>query len=64
MVYVPQPTYKIVRYNNPPGSPEISINKTLYQRRQQNAQGIVSPDFTKLVYPSVYYYPGKRVYGL
>ena len=57
MVYVPQPTYKIVRYNNPPGSPEISINKTLYQRRQQNAQGIVSPDFTKLVYPSVYYYP-------
>ncbi len=57
MIYVPQPAYKIVRYNNPPGSPEISLTRTFYQRRQQNAQGIVSPDFTKLVYPSVYYYP-------
>ena len=57
MVYVPQPAYKIVRYNNPPGSPEIELSKTFYQKRQQNAQGIVSPDFTKLVYPAVYYYP-------
>ena len=57
MVYVPQPSYKIVRYNNPPGSPEIELSKTFYQKRQQNAQGIVSPDFTKLVYPAVYYYP-------
>lgn len=57
MVYVPQPAYKIVRYNNPPGSPELTINKSIYQRRQKNAQGIVAPDFTKLVYPSVYYYP-------
>lgn len=57
MVYVPQPSYKIVRYNNPPGSPEIRLSKTFYQKRQQNAQGIVAPDFTKLVYPSVYYYP-------
>lgn len=57
MVYVPQPAYKIVRYNNPPGSPEINLTKTFYEKRQQNAQGIVSPDFTKLVYPAVYYYP-------
>lgn len=57
MIYVPQPAYKIVRYNNPPGSPEINITKTFYEKRQQNAQGIVSPDFTKLVYPAVYYYP-------
>ena len=57
MVYVPQPAYKIVRYNNPPGNAEISINDTLYEKRQQNAQGIVSPDFKKLVYPAVYYYP-------
>ena len=57
MIYVPQPAYKIVRYNNPPGSPEISLTKTFYDKRQQNAQGIVSPDFTKLVYPAVYYYP-------
>ncbi len=57
MLYVPQPAYKIVRYNNPPGSPEITLYNSFYERRQQNAQGIVSPDFTKLVYPSIYYYP-------
>lgn len=57
MLYVPQPSYRIVKYNNPPGSPEITIGTSLYKRRQQNAQGIVSPDFKKLVYPSVYYYP-------
>ncbi len=57
MVYVPQPAYKIVKYNNPPGGTEISLNKSFYIRRQQNAQGIVSPDFSKLIYPTVYYYP-------
>ncbi len=57
MLYVPQPSYKIVRYNNPPGSQEVSFNDTLYTNRQLNAQGIVSPDFKRLVYPSIYYYP-------
>lgn len=57
MIYVPQPEYRIVKYNNPPGVSEISLNKTFYEKRQLNAQGIVSPDFSKLVYPSVYYYP-------
>lgn len=57
MKYVPQPTYKIVRYNNPPGSPELSLNKNFYREKQQNAQGIVSPDFSKLVYPAIYYSP-------
>ncbi len=57
MKYVPQPTYKIVRYNNPPGSPELSLNKKFYQKRQQNSQGIAAPDFSILVYPSAYYYP-------
>ena len=58
MKYLPQPTYKIVRYNNPPGSPEISLKRgTFHNMRQQNAQGIASPDFQILVYPSVYYYP-------
>jgi hypothetical protein len=57
MKYVPQPTYKIVRYNSPPGSPDISLNGMFKLRRQANAQGIVSPDYKMLVYPSVYYYP-------
>jgi len=57
MKYVPQPTYKIVRYNDPPGSVELSLKKNFYREKQQNSQGIVSPDFTRLVYPAVYYSP-------
>lgn len=57
MVYVPHPTYSISRYNNPPGSPEISIPSTIYKTRQFNGQGVVSPNFSVMVYPSVYYYP-------
>lgn len=55
MKYVPQPTYKLVRYNNPPGTPELHLPRKLNFDRQINAQGIISGDFTKLVYPSVYY---------
>ena len=57
MKYVPQPTYKLVRYNDPPGSPELSISKNFYKLRQYNGQGITSPDFKMMVYPVVYYYP-------
>lgn len=57
MKYVPQPTYKIVRYNDPPGSPELSITKKFYKLRQYNGQGITAPDFSIMVYPVVYYYP-------
>ena len=56
MKYVPQYTYKIVKYNNPPGTPELSIKKKFYTMKHMNMQGIASPDFTKLVYPVVYYY--------
>ncbi len=57
MKYVPQPTYRIVRYNDPPGSPELNITKNFYKLRQYNGQGIASPDFSIMVYPVVYYYP-------
>ena len=55
-VYVPQHIFKLVKYNDPVGSPEISLPRKLNFDRQINAQGIVSGDFTKLVYPAVYYY--------
>ena len=61
MKYVPEYDYEIVRYNNPPGSPEISLDTDFKQRKQQNIQGIVSPDYTILVYPSVYYYHKENV---
>lgn len=54
--YIPKPTYRIVKYNDPPGSVELSLGKKLYDLRQINAQGIVSPDYSMLVYPAVYYY--------
>lgn len=56
MVYVPQHKFKLVKYNDPAGSPELSLPRKLNFDRQINAQGIVSGDYTKLVYPSVYYY--------
>ena len=55
-VYVPQHTFKLIKYNDPVGSPEISLPRKLHFDRQINAQGIVSGDYTKLVYPAVYYY--------
>ena len=57
MLYVPQPAYKMVRYNNPPGSPEISLKASFWKNKQQNEQGIVSPDYKMMVYPAIYYYP-------
>lgn len=61
MKYVPVYDYELVRYNNPPGSPEISLTGDFKKRRQQNAQGIVSPDYSILVYPSIYYYYKENV---
>lgn len=57
MKYVPQPTYRIVRYNDPPGSPELSIKKSFYKLHQYNGQGISAPDYSIMAYPVVYYYP-------
>ena len=56
MVYIPQKKFHLVKYNDPVGSPELSLPRKLNFDRQINAQGIVSGDFTKLVYPAVYYY--------
>ena len=55
-VYVPQHIFKLVKYNDPVGSPELSLPRKMQFDRQINAQGIVSGDFKRLVYPSVYYY--------
>ncbi len=57
MQYVPQPTYRLARYNEPPGSPDLVIKRELFKTRQLNLPGITSPDFSVMVYPAVYYYP-------
>ena len=56
MVYIPQRTFKLVKYNNPIGSPELNIPRKLNFDRQINAQGIISGDRTIMVYPAIYYY--------
>ena len=56
MVYVPQKTFKLVKYNDPIGSPELNLPRKLNFDRQINVQGIISGDKTMLVYPTVYYY--------
>lgn len=56
MKYVPQPTYKLTRYNNPPGSVELNIQRKFKFDRTFNAQGVASPDRKIMVYPVIYYY--------
>lgn len=56
MKYVPQPTYSLIYYNNPPGSPELHIQRRFQFDRQMNCTGITSPNMDIMVYPVVYYY--------
>lgn len=56
MKYIPQPTYELVHYNNPPGSPELHLERRFKFDRQVNGGAITSPNKDILVYPVVYYY--------
>lgn len=56
MKYVPQPVYKLERYNNPPGSVELHLERRFKFDRQVNAGAITSPNKDILVYPVIYYY--------
>lgn len=60
MQYVPRPAYRLARYNDPPGSPDLTISRDIYQTRQLNLPGITAPDFSVMVYPAVYYYPSSE----
>lgn len=56
MKYVPQPVYKLERYNNPPGSVELHLQRRFKFDRQVNGGAITSPNKDILVYPVIYYY--------
>ena len=56
MKYVPRPIYKLARYNDPPGTAELHIEKKFYADRQVNGASITSPNRDIMVYPTVYYY--------
>ena len=55
-VYVPQPNYKFVKYNNPPGSPELHLHRKLFYDRTENGEALISPDVCKMILPVVSYY--------
>lgn len=60
MKYVPQPTYKLARYNDPPGSVELHIGRKFQYDRQFICPGITSPKKDILVYPRVSYYAANQ----
>lgn len=63
MKYVPQPTYKLTRYNSPPGSPELHLEQRFKYDREQNCGAITSPNKDILAYPVVYYYAVNQCTG-
>jgi hypothetical protein len=60
MKYIPQPTYKMVHYNNPPGSVELHLDRKFKFDRQINGGAITSPNKDILVSPVVYYYANNQ----
>ena len=56
MKYVPVPKYKLVKYNLSPGFTELQIPRRLNFDREVNGQGIISSDFSFMVYPAIHYY--------
>lgn len=59
IINLPDPHERIVKYNLPPGTRELDLKKLRTERRV-NSIGVLSPDMTKLVYSSAYYYPLER----
>lgn len=52
----PDPKIQIKKYNVPPGTQDLDLT-TLVSERRVDSVGVISPDSTKMVYSSVYYYP-------
>ena len=56
MVYIPQPHYILVRYNNPPGSPELNLHRSLFHEKQELPAPLIAPDVSMMIQPIVSYY--------
>ena len=53
---VPQGDYRFVKYNDLAGEKELDL-LNLKVEKQLNTAGCISPDFSKLAYSQVYFYP-------
>lgn len=59
LVDLPDPDLVVRRYNNPPGMYEINLN-SLIKKRQINSIGVASPEYDKMVYSTIFYYPSTK----
>lgn len=55
-VIMPDPHFRVIRYNMPPGQRNIDLSKIVSDRTASSA-GILSPDKTKMVYTKAFFYP-------
>lgn len=54
---IPEGDYRFVKYNELPGEVELDLTN-LKRENQLNTSHCISPDFTKMAYTQVYFYPG------
>ena len=55
-IILPDPHYRVVSYNSPPGQRNIDLTKLVAQRTIASP-GILSPDNKKMVYTKCFFYP-------
>ncbi len=55
-IILPNPHFRVISYNVPPGQRNIDLTKVVAQRTV-SSPGILSPDKTKMVYTQCYFYP-------
>lgn len=53
---MPEPQYRVISYNSPPGQRNIDLTKVVSQR-VVSSPAILSPDKKKMVYTRSFYYP-------
>lgn len=51
-----QENFEFQKYNEPQGSQELDFFG-IYGKRQINSDGVVSPDFSRMIYSEVHFYP-------
>ncbi len=55
-IILPDPHYRVIRYNTPPGQRNIDLS-SIVNTRTAKSPGILSPDKTKMVYTQANFYP-------
>ena len=50
--------FEFLKYNDPQGSQELDFFG-IYGKRQVETEGVISPDFSKMIYSEVHFYPSE-----